>query len=122
VLLVDDDPSFLRAATRLIRSAGFKVVSFDRPSALLASDLPKTDACIVLDVHMPEMTGIELYKALTESHRVLPAIMITGLNDAETQRLIDQAHPVAALFKPIEEEALFEAIDCALALSKNIPR
>ncbi|PWT80634.1 MAG: hypothetical protein C5B58_11195 [Acidobacteria bacterium] len=121
VLVVDDDPSFLRAATRLIRSAGFKVVGFERPSALLASDLPKTNACIVLDVHLPEMTGVELYKTLSESNRILPAIMITGRDDPETKRLIGQVDPVAALFKPIEEKALFEAIDRALALSKNIP-
>jgi FixJ family two-component response regulator len=93
VLLVDDDPSFLRAAARLIRSAGFRVVSLDRPRALLASDLPKTNACMVLDVHLPKMTGIELYKVLTESNRVLPTIMITGRDDAETRRLIDQANP-----------------------------
>jgi FixJ family two-component response regulator len=120
VLVVDDDPSFLGAVTRLIRSAGFKVVGFERPSALLAGDLPKTNACMILDVHLREMTGVELYKTLSESNRILPAIMITGCDDPETKRLIDQTHPVAALFKPIEEKALFEAIGRALALSKNI--
>jgi len=119
VLLVDDDLSFLPAAARLIRSAGFTVMSFDRPSALLASDIPKTNACMVVDVHMPEMNGVELIGVLNESQRGLPVIMISGRNDAETKRLIDRSHPVAALFKPIDEKALFEAIDCALALSKD---
>ncbi len=119
VLLVDDDPSFLPAVARLIRSAGLKVNSFNRPSALLASDIPKTNACILVDVHMPEMNGIELCARLVESERGLPVIIITGRNDAETRRLIAQAHPVAALFKPVEEEALLDAIGRALALAKS---
>jgi two-component system, LuxR family, response regulator FixJ len=76
-MLIDDDPSFLPAATRLIRSAGFTVMSFDRPSDLLGSDIPKNDACIVVDGHMPEMNGIELCDWLTDSQRGLPVIMIT---------------------------------------------
>jgi FixJ family two-component response regulator len=119
VLIVDDDPSVLPALARLIRANGFKVSSFDRPSALLASEIPKTNACLLIDVHLPEMTGIELDKKLAESGRGLPVIMITGRHDAETQRLLAQAHPVAALFKPVEERVLLEAIDRALALSKS---
>lgn len=119
VLVVDDDPSFLPAVARLIRSAGLKVNSFNRPSALLESQLPKSNACIVVDVHMPEMNGVELCVTLMQSGRCLPVIMITGRNDAETRRLIAQAHPIAVLFKPVEERILLEAIDRALTLSKD---
>jgi FixJ family two-component response regulator len=122
VLLVDDDPSFLPALARLIRSVGFVVNAFDLPSALLASDIPKTNACLLVDVHMPEMNGVELCKQLAESERYLPVIMISGRNDGETRRLIAQADPVAALFKPVEERDLLEAIDLALALSKSSRR
>lgn len=52
VLVVDDDRSVLPALARLIRAAGFKVRIFDRPSALLASELPKTNACMLIDVHL----------------------------------------------------------------------
>ncbi len=117
VLLVDDDPSILPALARLIRAAGFSVRTFDRPSAVLASETPKTNACMLVDVHLPEMNGVELCKALAESGRSLPAIMITGRTDAETRRLIEYAHPVAALFKPIDEQALLEAVEHALAIS-----
>lgn len=88
VLVVDDDRSVLPALARLIRAAGFKVRSFDRPSALLASEMPKTNACMLIDVHLPEMNGIELCEVLAQSGRGLPAIIITGRNDAEMRRLI----------------------------------
>jgi CheY-like chemotaxis protein len=117
VVVVDDDPSVLRALSRLIQTAGFRVLSFDRPSALLLSAIPKANACLVVDINLPEMSGTELCSALAASGRGLPAVLITGRNDSASQRLIEQAHPVAALFKPVDERALFDAIARALAHS-----
>jgi CheY-like chemotaxis protein len=114
VVLVDDDPSVLRALSRLIKGAGFRVLTFDRPSALIASAIPKANACLVVDISLPEMNGRELCAALAASGRGLPAVLITGRNDSATQRLIEEAHPVAALFKPVDERTLFEAIARAL--------
>ena len=120
VLIVDDDPSALPALSRLVRAAGFRVRAFDRPSALLtASDVPKARACMIVDLYLPEMNGIELCRLLTESGRGLPAVLITGRNDAETKLLMEQAHPVAMLFKPIDERALMEALDRALAAAEQ---
>ena len=117
VVVVDDDPSVLRALSRLIQTAGFKVLAFDRPSALLASLIPSANACMVVDIGLPEMNGSELCSALTASGRGLPAILITGRDDSATQRLIKGTHPVAVLFKPVDERGLFDAITRALALS-----
>ena len=64
VVVVDDDPSVLRALSRLIQAAGFRVLTFDRPSALLASALPRVNACMVVDINLPEMAGSELCSAL----------------------------------------------------------
>jgi FixJ family two-component response regulator len=114
ILVVDDDPSVLRALTRLIRAAGFKVLAFDRPSALLASAIPKANACLIVDMNLPEMNGTELCRALAISGRGLPAILITGRSDSTTQRLIEEAHPVAALYKPVDEQSVFDAIARAL--------
>jgi FixJ family two-component response regulator len=114
---VDDDPSVLRALSRLIQSAGFRVLSFDGPSALLASAIPKVNACLVVDMNLPETSGTELGSALAASGRDLPVVLITGSDDSITHRLIEEAHPVAALFKPIDEVALFDAIARALARS-----
>jgi two-component system, LuxR family, response regulator FixJ len=86
---------------------------------VLASEIPKTNACMLVDVHMPEMNGTELCARLAKSERSLPVIVITGRSDSESLRLIEQAHPVAALFKPVEERLLLEAIDRALTMSNS---
>ena len=117
VLVVDDDASVLSALARLIQAAGFRVLAFDRPSALLASAIPRANACMVVDINLPEMNGGELCSALTASGRGLPAVLITGRNDFATQRLIEEAQAVAALFKPVDERTLIDAITRALALS-----
>ena len=116
VLVVDDDPSVLSALARLIQAAGFMVLTFDRPSALLASAIPRANACMVVDINLPEMNGSALCSALAATGRGLPSILITGRNDFATQRLIEEAHAVAVLFKPIDERVLFDAIAQALAL------
>jgi CheY-like chemotaxis protein len=117
VVVVDDDLSVLRALSRLIKAAGFRVLTFDRPSALLASAIPRANACMVVDMNLPEMSGTELCSVLAASGRGLPAILITGRNDFATQRLIAKVQVVASLFKPVDEGALFDAIARALALS-----
>ena len=117
VLVVDDDPSVLSALARLIQTAGFRVLAFDRPSALLASAIPRDNACMVVDINLPEMNGSELCSALAASESGLPAILITGRDDFATQRLIEEAHAVASLFKPVDERTLFDAITRALAPS-----
>ena len=120
VFVVDDDPSILRALGRLIRSAGFEAETFDRPGLLLSAEIPKSNACLVLDVYLPGMNGVELYEALAASGRGLPVIMITGRDDSRTQALVQRAHAVAILLKPFAEDVLLEAISRALALSCKV--
>jgi FixJ family two-component response regulator len=115
VLVVDDDPSVRSSLARLIQAAGFRVLTFDRPSALLGSTIPTDNACMVVDINLPEMNGSALCSALTASGRGLPAVLITGRNDFATQRLIEEADAVAALFKPVDERTLFDAIARAFA-------
>ena len=59
IIVIDDDPSILRALRRLVSGAGFEVRTFDRPSTLLKSDLPKAGACLIVDIDLPEMNGAE---------------------------------------------------------------
>ena len=117
VLVVDDDPSVLRSLKRLLSASGFRVTTFGRPSELLASETPPTNACMVVDIDMPEMNGIEMCEVLKGSGRGLPTILITGKTDARTRSLAAQSDAVAVLFKPFEEEPLLEAIGRAIALS-----
>ena len=115
VILVDDDSLVRTALGRLLRSAGFKVTAFDRPSDVLLSLLPKRNACLVLDIYMPEMTGIQLWQELRARGLDIPTILITGQRDTHTEQYGKQISAVAILYKPIEEKELFEAIERALA-------
>jgi FixJ family two-component response regulator len=119
VLVVDDDPSVLSSLNRLISASGFQVKAFGKPSELLASEIPTSNACLVVDIDMPEMTGIEMCEVLKASGRGLPAILITGKTDTRTRLLAEQSDSVAILFKPFSQAPLLEAISRALALSKR---
>jgi two-component system response regulator FixJ len=113
---VDDDFSVLGALRRLLRAAGFEVRTFDRPSALLGADIPAHNACLLLDVHLPEMTGVELKEQLVACGHDLPAVMITGRNDSQTRRLLGDA---TVLTKPFEEGLLLGAISRALSSAEK---
>jgi CheY-like chemotaxis protein len=117
VLVVDDDPSVLRSLKRLISASGFAVKMFAKPSELIASEIPTSNACMVVDIDMPEMTGIEMCEVLKGSGRGLPAILVTGRTDARTRLMAAQSDSVAVLFKPFDKEPLLDAIARALALS-----
>ncbi len=114
IIVIDDDPSILRALRRLVSGAGFEVWTFDRPSALLKSDLPKTGACLIVDIDLPEMNGVELCATLAASGCKLPVILITAHTDEETRKLADDAHPVALLIKPFGRDLLVNSIQSAL--------
>lgn len=117
VLVVDDDISMCRSLRRLISAAGFQVQTFSKPSELLASEIPGSNACMVVDLDLPEMSGIQMCQVLKSSGRSLPTILITGRTDAHTRLRAAQSDPIALLFKPFEEESLLEAIGRALVLS-----
>lgn len=113
-IVIDDDPSMLRALRRLITGAGFEVRTFDRPSVLLKAQLPLTDACLVVDVHLPEMNGAELCEKLVACGCALPVIMITAHGDEETRTLAGSVNPVALLIKPFPRDRLLDALGQAM--------
>ncbi|MGA7763694.1 MAG: response regulator [Candidatus Binataceae bacterium] len=119
LILVEDDLSVLRALRRLMLAAGFRVMTFDCPRAVLDSELPKTDACLVVDVHLPDMNGVQLCETLAAAGCQLPVIMITGHIDPATRELVQRAKAVAVLFKPFTRDSLLEAIAAALAAGKQ---
>jgi two-component system response regulator FixJ len=117
VLIVDDDPSILKAWSRLIRSAGMEARTFDRPSLVLTSKIPTANVCLVVDIDLPEMNGIELCEALARAGCTLPIILVTGRNPIETQRISAGVPAIAVLHKPVDEEPFLEAINRAIARS-----
>jgi FixJ family two-component response regulator len=110
VILVEDDPSVLRALRRLLQASGFEVKVFARPSALQATGLPGPDVCLIFDVYLPEMTGVELYETLNASGCSCPLILITGRVDDVTRAMTKRVKATAVLIKPFSRENLLAAI------------
>jgi len=116
ISVVDDDTSVRESLQCLIRSFGFAVVAFASAEEFLnSSHLPDT-RCMILDVRMPGMSGLELQRRVAASHREVPVIFITAHGDeaARSQALKNGA--VDYLLKPFREEALLHAIHAALNL------
>jgi FixJ family two-component response regulator len=115
ILVVDDDPSLLRSLDMLLSASGFQVKTFAKPSELLASEVPRSDACMIVDINLPEVSGFRLSEILKASGIRLPIILITGRIDPAVHRLSEKAGAVALLFKPFEEQDLLDAIGSALS-------
>jgi FixJ family two-component response regulator len=114
VIVVDDDASIRRALRTQLRVLGFNVLVFQSAEELLANDLPVGDLCLLLDVWMSGMSGIELCHSLAASGRYLPTILMSGLDDEQTTQIMREAGPIACLFKPFDEKQLLRAIRKAL--------
>jgi FixJ family two-component response regulator len=116
VILVEDDPSVLRALRRLLEVSGFKVRAYARPSALQAAGIPGPNACLIFDVHLPEMSGVELYEALAASGCRSPLILMTGRGDEATRTMTNRVNAAAVLIKPFNRDSLISAIRRSFAL------
>lgn len=119
VFLVDDDASVRRALHRLIGGAGFDVESLPDAQAYLAGPAPSRPACIVLDIQMPVMTGLELQAAIFGTERDLPIVYITGHGDEDVRTEAIGSGAIDVLFKPIDEGTLIAAIETALAAASR---
>jgi FixJ family two-component response regulator len=115
ISVVDDDDSVRESLQRLIRSVGFAVEVFSSAEEFLNSERLRNTLCLILDVRMPGMDGLELQRQLVASHREVPVVFISAHGDApaRSQALKDGA--VDFLLKPFSEEALLNAIHTALS-------
>jgi FixJ family two-component response regulator len=114
VMIVDDDESVRRAARRLIKSFGFAVETFASAEDFLTSDrLPQT-ACLVLDVQMPGLNGLELQSRLISGGHQVPIVFITAFSDESARDQALKAGALGYLVKPFEETDLLNAINLAL--------
>lgn len=111
---MDDDESVRKALQRLLRSAGMTTEAFATGAEFLHSLKDHKPDCIVLDIHMPGMTGFEVQAQLEAAGPPLPVVIITGYDSPETHDRVMAAGATAYLHKPINDEALLEAIHHAI--------
>jgi FixJ family two-component response regulator len=114
VSVVDDDESVRESLPDLLRECGFAVEAFASAEAFLASACLGQTQCLLLDIAMPGMSGLELQRELTRRRHAIPIVFITAHGDeTDRPRLLAQG-AVACLFKPFSETALLEALQAAL--------
>ncbi len=112
--MVDDDASIRRALGMELQVLGFDVLVLQSAEELLASEFPTDNACLLLDVYMPGMSGIELCRNLATSGRHLPTILMSARDDQATRQIMRQVKFIAGLFKPFDQKTLLQAIRKAL--------
>jgi FixJ family two-component response regulator len=117
IFIVDDDTSVLKALKRLIMSAGFNVREYSSAHSFLNCGYEKQAGVLILDVQMPEMSGIEVQQKVFDSGSKMPIIFITAHENEEIQKLAMEAGAVAFLQKPVEENAILSAISKGLEKS-----
>jgi FixJ family two-component response regulator len=114
VSVVEDDQFFRESMKRLMRSLGYRVEAFASAAAFLASRRLGETACLITDVNMPVMTGVELYRHLIDSGHAIPTILITAYadDDVRTRALNDGV--IGYLRKPLDEKHLKRCLLAAL--------
>ena len=114
ISIVDDDDSLRDSLNNLIRSLGFRAQGFASAEEFLNSSELQGTQCLILDVRMPGMSGLDLQRHLVAANSRIPIVFITSHADDDAQTRALQAGAVAFLYKPCREEMLLKAIDSAL--------
>src|SRR5262245_30981225 len=116
VFVVDDDAEVRRALGRLLRSAGYETRTFGSAIEFLAAHDPEPAGCIILDLAMPELDGLEVQASLAASGCRRPIIFLTGNGSIPMTVMAIKAGPVNFLTKPVEDRKLFAAVEEALRI------
>jgi FixJ family two-component response regulator len=115
VSVVEDDLFFRESMRRLIRSLGYRVEGFASAADFLASPLLAETACLIADVNMPAMTGLELCRHLSDAGRAIPTILVTAYpKDVDRKRAFTDG-VVCYLRKPVDEQQLKRCLHAALS-------
>ena len=115
VSVVEDDRFFRESMGRLMRSLGYTVEAFPSAADFLASSGLGETACLIADVHMPVMSGIELYRRLIDAGRAIPTILVTAYpNDVDRARALNDG-VVCYLRKPVDHDHLMRCLRTALS-------
>jgi FixJ family two-component response regulator len=114
IAIVDDDDALRNSLDNLLRSTGFRAHGFASAEAFLRSDQARETACLIVDVRMPGMNGLELQRQIVAANWQIPIIFMTAHADDEARARALEAGAVAFLYKPCREDDLLHAIDVAL--------
>jgi FixJ family two-component response regulator len=121
VSIVDDDVSVRRSTRRLLLSSGLRAEAFASAEDFLNSGRVAETACLLLDMRMPGMDGLELQRRLAESGRLIPIVFLSARASEEEERRALRAGAAEFLRKPVSKAALLRAIRAVLENSNNYP-
>ena len=119
VFVVDDDDAMRESLRSLIRSAGFNVEAFSSARAFLRQEVPAVPTCLVHDVRMPGLSGLDLQNELADAKRQIPIIFITGHGSIPMTVRAMKAGALEFLTKPFSDQELWDAIEQALELDRE---
>ena len=114
ISIVDDDESIRKALKRLFTSVGFDVEAFASAEEFLSSRSLPDSACLILDLRMPGMSGLELQSVLTSCDRRIPVIFLTAHNDEHARDQALRGGAISFLCKPFSEETLIRDVNLAV--------
>ena len=119
VFVVDDDPAVLKSLARLLRSARLEAATFNSPQEFLDRHDPRAPGCLVLDVAMPGLNGLELQEALAAKGSTLPIIFLTGHGDIPMSVQAMKRGAVDFLTKPVNDDDLLKAVGVAIEKDRS---
>jgi FixJ family two-component response regulator len=125
VFVVDDDASLRLAMQRLFRSAGWTVRTFGSAEEFLAQPREQSRGCLIADIHLGRMSGLELLAIVTQTTGALPVILITGFDGGVTETEAIRLGAFAYMRKPFDAKELLQcatrALECGSAVSPGLP-
>ena len=113
VYVVDDDESVRASLKLLMEACGYPVVTFKSAEDFLCSSFSGSQGCLILDIHLPGMSGFDLQKHLVKSRSLIPVVFITGRDRSRMEDEAMRVGGIAYLRKPFEEQCLLDAIQLA---------
>jgi two-component system, LuxR family, response regulator FixJ len=119
IYVVDDDDGMRRALDTLLSTVGYKTAVFSRPSEFLTQFKPEAHSCLVLDIRMPEMSGLEVQQQLNRRGSMLPVIFITGHGDVPMAVQAMKEGAFEFIQKPFRDQDLLDRINHALKLDAD---
>jgi FixJ family two-component response regulator len=120
VFVVDDDASVREALARLIRSAGLQVETFGSAEDFLTRPRAEAPSCLLLDLRLPDLSGLDVQRRLADAHQTLPILFITGHGDIPTTVRAMKAGAVEFLTKPLVEGDVLDSIHRAIARDRAV--